>query len=187
MKIKELTTPLDKKTTELLKAGDLVHLSGTILTARDAAHKRLLSLLEEGKPLPVNLEEAVIYYAGPTPPRPGCIIGSAGPTTSSRMDRYTPALLEKTGFSAMIGKGNRSPEVTEAIKNHNSIYFTATGGAGALISTCIQSSEIICYEDLGPEAIYKLKVKNFPLIVAIDTLGNNLYTDGPEEYRQVYQ
>ena len=179
-------TPLDSAVIASLKAGDSVLLSGSILTARDAAHKRLMTLLDKNEPLPLDLKGQILYYSGPTPAAPGRVIGSAGPTTSSRMDRYAPTVMRSTGISAMIGKGNRSACVVKAMKDCGCIYFAATGGAGALISTCILSSEIICYEELGPEAIYKLEVKDLPLIVAIDIYGSNLYQLGPEQYRINY-
>jgi len=169
-----ITTPLTEKVRKSLKAGDEILLSGTILTARDAAHKRLHDLLSKGKSLPVNLKGTVIYYAGPTPPRPGRPIGSCGPTTSSRMDPFTPELI-KLGLGAMIGKGDRSDEVIQAIKKHKCVYFLAIGGIGALLSTKVKSARAILYKDLGPEAVYKLEVKDFPLIVGIDSKGRNIY------------
>lgn len=175
MSIKKLTTPFDDNIVQTLKAGDQIHLSGIIYTGRDAAHKRLCDLLAEGKELPVDLDGQVIYFTGPTPPKPGQPIGSAGPTTSYRMDPYSPELIEKVNLKGMIGKGSRDDTVVNAMKEHQCVYFAATGGAGALISKCIVSSEIVCYEDLGPEAIRKLEVKDFPLIVAIDSDGNTLY------------
>lgn len=169
-----ITTPLTEDARKKLKAGDEVLLSGTILTARDAAHKRLCDLLKKGKRLPLNLKDAVIYYCGPTPARPGRPIGSCGPTTSSRMDSFTPQLI-KLGLGGMIGKGNRSDEVIKAIKKHRCVYFLATGGLGALLSTKVKSAKTILFNDLGPEAVYKLKVKDFPLLVGIDSKGNNVY------------
>ena len=157
-----------------LRAGDEVLLTGVILTARDAAHKRLCDTLKKGKPLPLNLKDAVIYYCGPTPARPGRTIGSCGPTTSSRMDPFTADLIE-LGLGGMIGKGGRSDEVRLAIKRHKCVYFLATGGIGALLSTKVKSAKVILYNDLGPEAIYKLDVKDFPLIVGIDSKGNDIY------------
>lgn len=179
--IKNITTPLKEEVTMNLKAGDSVLLSGTIYTARDAAHARLIKLLDDGQKLPINLEDQIIYYVGPTPEKPGEIIGSAGPTTSYRMDSYTPRLLD-LGLKGMIGKGARSEGVIESIKKNKSIYFGAIGGAGALISKCITSSEVIAYDDLGAEAIRKLEVKDMPLVVIIDTKGNNLYEIGKNEY-----
>lgn len=178
---KNISTPLREEVTTTLKAGDSVLLSGTIYTARDAAHGRLIKLLDDGKELPINIEDQIIYYVGPTPEKPGEIIGSAGPTTSYRMDSYTPQLLD-LGLKGMIGKGARSEEVIESIKKNKSIYFGAIGGAGALISKCITSSEVIAYDDLGAEAIRKLEVKDMPLVVIIDTEGNNLYEIGKNEY-----
>lgn len=170
-----ITTPLQPAIVESLRAGDEVLISGQIFTARDAAHKRLTELIENRTPLPVNLTNQIVYYTGPTPAQPGKVIGSAGPTTSSRMDPYTPTLIKSGGIRGIIGKGNRSPEVKKALIDFGCTYFVAIGGAGALLSKCITSSEIICYEDLGAEAIYKLTVKDFPVIVAIDTEGNSVY------------
>jgi len=169
-----ITTPLTEDARKRLKTGDEVLLTGTILTARDAAHKRLCELIRKGRPVPLNLKDAVIYYTGPTPARPGRAIGSCGPTTSSRMDPFAPALM-KLGLGAMIGKGDRSDEVISAIKKHKCVYFIATGGIGALLSTKVRSAKVILYNDLGPEAVYKLEVKDFPLIVGIDSKGNNIY------------
>lgn len=172
-----IRTPLTIDIRKSLKAGDEVLLTGTILTARDAAHKRLSDIIRKGKSLPINLKDAVIYYCGPTPARPGRAIGSCGPTTSSRMDHFTPDLL-RLGLGGMIGKGDRSGEVVGAIKKYGSVYFLALAGAGALLSTKVRSSKAILYNDLGPEAIYKLEVKDFPLIVGIDSKGNNIYAKG---------
>lgn len=171
---KYIQTPLTKEIAGTLHAGDYVFLSGTIYSARDAAHKRLTESLEKGEALPLPLENEVIYYLGPTPARPGQVIGSAGPTTSSRMDKYAPALLE-LGQTGMIGKGRRSDAVIASMKKNTAVYFAAVGGAGALLSKCIKKAEIIAYEDLGAEAIYKLEVEEFPVIVVIDCQGNNLY------------
>lgn len=170
-----ITTPLQDTIVESLRAGDEVLISGTIFTARDAAHKRLAELIENDIPLPVELKNQIIYYTGPTPAQPGKVIGSAGPTTSSRMDPYTPALIKASGMRGIIGKGNRSVEVKKALVDLGCIYFVAIGGAGALLSKSITASEIVCYDDLGAEAIYKLTVTDFPVIVAIDTEGNNVY------------
>jgi fumarate hydratase subunit beta len=170
-----ITTPLQPSIVESLRAGDEVLISGTIFTARDAAHKRLTELIENNKPLPIELKNQIIYYTGPTPAQPGKVIGSAGPTTGSRMDPYTPLLIKSSGLRGIIGKGNRNSDVKKALVDFGCIYFVAIGGAGALLSKCITSSEIVCYEDLGAEAIYKLTVKDFPVIVAIDTEGNNVY------------
>jgi fumarate hydratase subunit beta len=178
-----LTFPLvNKEILAPLRAGDPILLSGTIYTARDAAHKRFMKLLEKGRPLPVNLENQALYYCGPTPPTKTSVIGSAGPTTSSRMDIYTPDILRKTGLAAMIGKGDRGPAVIEAIKERGAVYMAAIGGAGALISSRIKSSKVICYEELGTEAVHKFEVESLPLIVAIDSKGNDLYELGPKEY-----
>jgi fumarate hydratase subunit beta len=177
-----LTTPLSLQDVESLRAGDRVLLSGTVYTARDAAHARLVALLAEGKPLPFTPEGQVIYYVGPTPPRPGRPIGSAGPTTSGRMDSYTPALLA-AGLRGMIGKGSRSAEVREAMVKHKAVYFGATGGAGALLARRIRSAEVVAWEDLGPEAVRRLVVEDFPLVVIDDVHGNDLYEEGAARYR----
>ncbi len=178
----KLTTPLKVSELEKLKAGDTVKISGTIYTARDAAHARLVKLLEEGKELPFNPEGQIIYYVGPTPGRPDSIIGSAGPTTSYRMDPYAPSLIE-VGLKGMIGKGGRDAGVKEAIKKHKAVYFAAVGGAAALISQSIKKSEVIAYDDLGAEAIRKMEVKDFPAIVINDIYGNDLYEIGRAEYQ----
>lgn len=171
----KLTTPLSLETVRDLKAGDRVLLSGVIWTGRDQAHKRLVALLDEGKPLPCDLEGQVIYFVGPCPARPGMPIGSAGPTTSYRMDAYSPRLLAECGLRGMIGKGGRTAPVIEAMKQHGAVYFAATGGAGALIARCVKKCELIAFPDLGPEAIYRLEVENFPLVVATDANGETLY------------
>lgn len=171
---KQLQTPLTKEKVKTLHAGDYVYISGTIYSARDAAHKRLTEALEKGESLPLPLENEIIYYLGPTPARPGQVIGSAGPTTSSRMDKYAPELLS-LGQTGMIGKGRRSDAVIASMKKNTAVYFAAVGGAGALLSKCIKKAEVLAYEDLGAEAIYKLEVENFPVIVVIDCEGNNLY------------
>ena len=169
-----IKAPMDEKIVSSLHAGDYVYISGTIYTARDAAHKRLYESLQEGKEIPLELQNNIIYYLGPTPAKEGQVIGSAGPTTSSRMDKYTPLLIKK-GLKGMIGKGKRSPEVIEAMMKDKAVYFASIGGAGALLSKCIKKSEVIAYDDLGTEAIRKLEVENFPAIVVIDCEGNNLY------------
>jgi len=169
-----IRTPLDELDARKLTAGDKILLSGTIYTARDSAHKRMIEMLEEGTKLPFQLEGAVIYYAGPTPPKPGRIVGSIGPTTSYRMDPYTPTLIHK-GLRGTIGKGPRNEEVAGAMAEHGAVYFAATGGVAALISKAVRSMEIIAFEDLGPEAIRKLEVEDMPLIVAQDSKGGNLY------------
>ncbi|MBQ8618775.1 MAG: Fe-S-containing hydro-lyase [Clostridia bacterium] len=166
-----------------LRAGDSVLLSGTIYTGRDAAHKRLCALVSEGKALPFDIKNQVVYYAGPCPAKPGDAIGSCGPTTSYRMDAYAPMLCD-LGLIGMIGKGQRSQAVIEAIKRNGGVYFAATGGAGALIATCVKSAEVIAFDDLGTEAIRRLTVENLPLIVAIDAGGGNLYEQGPVHYRK---
>lgn len=171
---KKLTLPLMDEDIKGLKAGDSVLLTGTILTGRDAAHKRLFELIEQGKPLPVKLKGEVIYYVGPAPAKPGYAVGPAGPTSSYRMDKYTPALLD-LGLKGMIGKGARNDEVIESIVKNNCVYFAAIGGAAALIAKSIKAEEMICYEDLGTEAIRRYTVEDFPCIVAIDSEGNNVY------------
>jgi len=176
-----LTPPLTDEDVARLRAGDRVLITGTMLTGRDAAHKRLVDLIEKGEELPADLKGQIIYFVGPSPTRPGEAIGSAGPTTSYRMDAYSPILIEK-GLKGMIGKGSRSREVVESMVKHKAVYFAAVGGAAALISRRIVSSEILAYEDLGPEAIRRIKVKDFPVIVVNDTEGNDLYEQGVEEY-----
>lgn len=176
-----LTTPLSSEDTKMLKAGDTVFLNGTIYTARDAAHKRLVDLIEAGEALPFDLEGSVVYFVGPTPPKPGDPIGSAGPTTSYRMDTYSPTLL-KHGSKGMIGKGKRNQAVKDACVDYDGIYFGATGGAGALLGKQIKSAEVIAYPELGPEAIRKLEVVDFPVTVINDTYGNDLYQMGREQY-----
>ncbi|MDD2478679.1 MAG: Fe-S-containing hydro-lyase [Victivallaceae bacterium] len=171
----KISTPFDDAAIMALTAGQQVLLSGVIYTARDAAHKRLCDLIANKQPLPVDLKGAALYFVGPSPPKPGYVIGSAGPTTSYRMDAYSPILIEHTGLKAMIGKGNRSPEVQKSMQQYRCVYFAATGGAAALIAKSIVKCEVVCYEDLGPEAIHRLEVKDFPLLVAIDCHGNNLY------------
>ena len=173
---KHLTLPLSKEDAQNLRAGDYVYLSGEMFTARDAAHKRMDEALNESKTLPINIEGTTIYYMGPSPAREGRPIGSAGPTTAGRMDKYTPRLLD-LGLRCMIGKGKRTLEVKEAIVRNKAVYFAAVGGAGALLSKAITSSEVVAYDDLGTEAIRKLTVKDFPVIVVIDSLGNNLYDE----------
>lgn len=180
---KRVTTPLTQEKVKDLKAGDRVLLTGTIYTARDAAHKRLIDLLIENKPLPINVKDEIIYYVGPSPAKPGIVIGSAGPTTSYRMDPYAPKLLD-LGLRGMIGKGSRGQEVIDAIIRNDAVYFGAIGGAAALIGKSVKSSEIVAYEDLGAEAIRKLEVEDLPIIVIIDSEGNNLYELGQEEYKK---
>ncbi len=178
---KHIKTPITENTTKDLKAGDYVYITGTIYVARDAAHKRMAEALERGEELPIDIRDAAIYYMGPSPARDGRPIGSAGPTTASRMDKYTPTLLD-LGEKAMIGKGKRTKEVIEAIVRNHAVYFAAIGGAGALLSKCIKKSEIVCYADLGAEAIRKIEVEDFPVIVVIDSEGNNLYETAVKEY-----
>lgn len=179
---KKIITPLTDEIITDLRCGDIVEITGVIYTARDAAHKRLVELIKEGKELPFDIKGAVIYYVGPTPAKPGEVIGSAGPTTSYRMDPYAPFLLER-GLKGMIGKGKRSKEVRDAIVKYKGIYFASTGGAAALLAKHIKSAEIIAYEDLGPEAIRKLYVENFPAIVVNDIYGNDLYEEGVKKYK----
>lgn len=173
---KYITTPLTEEKVSGLKAGDYVYISGTVYTARDAAHKRIYEAMLKGEQIPLELQDNIIYYLGPSPAREGQIIGSAGPTTSSRMDKYTPLLLEH-GLKGMIGKGRRSNEVIEAMNKNHAVYFAAIGGAGALLSKCIKKAEVIAYEDLGTEAIRKLEVENLPVIVVIDENKKNLYDE----------
>jgi fumarate hydratase subunit beta len=176
-----LKTPLTDADLEKLRAGDKVLLTGVIYTGRDAAHKRLFDLLKEGKPLPIDLKGQVIYYVGPAPAKPGQVIGSAGPTTSGRMDAYSPKLMEM-GLKGMIGKGMRKKEVVEAMKKYKAVYFAATGGAGALLAKAVKKAQVVAYEDLGPEAINRLEVEDFPVIVVNDTKGNDLYEEGMRKY-----
>jgi fumarate hydratase subunit beta len=180
----KITTPLTDEVIEKLHAGDAVEITGTIYVARDAAHKRLIAALDTGEELPFDSQGQIIYYMGPSPARPGRPIGSAGPTTSYRMDPYTPRLLEE-GLKGMIGKGNRSPEVQEALKKRKAVYFAATGGAAALIADSIKEAEIIAYEDLGAEALQKLRVEDFPVIVVNDIYGGDAYEEGKAKYRWV--
>ena len=177
----KITTPLTRETVRTLKAGDSCLISGVIYTARDAAHKRLCELVAEGKELPMDPKDSIIYFVGPTPAKPGQAIGSAGPTTSYRMDAYSPIMIEQ-GLTGMIGKGKRGPEVVAAMKEHGAVYFGAIGGCGALLSKCIKKAEIVAYEDLGAEAIRRLEVEDFPVIVIIDSEGNNLYESGRAAY-----
>ena len=181
---KHLTTPITEEISKNLHAGDYVYISGTIYVARDAAHKRMMEVLDRGEELPIDIKDSTIYYMGPSPSREGQVIGSAGPTTASRMDKYAPRLLD-LGSKAMIGKGKRSPQVIDAIIRNKAVYFAAIGGAGALISKCIKKSEVVCYDDLGAEAIRKLEVENFPVIVVIDSEGNNLYETAILEYKSM--
>ena len=181
---KHITVPFDKETAKSLKAGDYVYLTGVIYTARDAAHKRMDEVLSEGKELPLDIKNQMIYYMGPSPAREGRPIGSAGPTTASRMDKYTPALLE-LGMRGMIGKGRRTEAVRESMMKNQAVYFAAVGGAGALLSKSILQAEVIAYEDLGTEAIRKLEIKDFPVIVVMDCEGNNLYDMAIEQYKEI--
>jgi len=177
----KLTTPLTKEVIKTLCAGDSVMLSGVIYTARDAAHERMVREYKEGKPFPIDLKTSAIYYAGPCPAKPGEVIGSCGPTTAGRMDAYTPLLLDE-GLSVMIGKGARSKEVTDAIMRNTCVYLGAIGGAGALIAQSVKSAEVVCYDDLGTEAIRRLYVEDFPLVVLTDCCGNDLYKIGQKEF-----
>jgi len=180
-----LKTPLDEQTVLKLHAGDRVLISGTIYTARDAAHKRMIDLINQGKEMPFNIKGQIIYYVGPTPPKPGAAIGSAGPTTSTRMDAFTPTLLSK-GLKGMIGKGLRSQAVRDAIKQYNGVYFAAVGGAAAVISKSIKSSKLIAFEDLGTEAIRELVVEDFPAVVINDCYGRDLYLEGKNNYLKMF-
>ncbi len=173
--------PMSREEARSLKAGDSVLLSGVIYTARDAAHKRLCELADQGKALPMDVKDAVIYFVGPTPAKPGEVIGSAGPTTAYRMDAYSPTMI-RLGLTGMIGKGKRNEAVVSAMKEHGAVYFGAIGGCGALLSRCIKKAEVIAYEDLGAEAIRRLEVENFPVVVIIDSEGNNLYETGRADY-----
>ena len=186
METLQITSPIDAKTIEKLTVGTQVLISGVVYTARDAAHHRLTQSLDKGERLPVNLRGQTIYYVGPTPARPGQVIGSAGPTTSSRMDMYTPRLIA-AGIRAMIGKGNRSPAVRESLQKHKAIYLVAIGGTGALLAQCIKRAEVVAYEDLGTEAIRKLTVENFPAIVANDIYGEDIFEQGKAKYRREKQ
>ncbi|ERJ12596.1 Fe-S-containing hydro-lyase [Haloplasma contractile] len=177
----DITTPLTDEVVKQLKAGEKVKISGIIYTARDAAHKRLVELIKKGKKLPFDVDGQIIYYVGPTPSKPGQVIGSSGPTTSYRMDPYTEPLLEK-GLNGMIGKGPRNQEIKDALEKNNAVYFAAVGGAAALISKCVKRSEIIAYDDLGAEAIRKLEVKDFPAIVINDCYGNDLMEENIKKY-----
>ena len=178
---RHMNVPMTKEEAASLKAGDYVYLTGTIYTARDAAHKRMDEALDRGESLPFDIEGSIIYYMGPSPAREGRAIGSAGPTTASRMDKYTPRLLD-LGMGAMIGKGKRSKVVMDAIVRNGAVYFAAVGGAGAILSKCILSSEIVAYEDLGTEAVRRLAIQDFPVVVVMDALGNKLYETAVKEF-----
>ena len=178
---KHITLPLTEELAKSLKAGDSVYVTGTIYTSRDAGHKRMCEALARGEELPIDPKDATIYYVGPTPAKPGQVIGSAGPTTSGRMDAYAPTMM-RVGARGMIGKGARLPEVVEAMKECAGVYFGAIGGAGALLAKCIKKREMIAYEDLGAEALQKLYVEEMPLVVIIDSEGNNLYEEGRKAY-----
>lgn len=180
---KRITTPITEEITKDLKAGDYVYITGTIYVARDAAHKRMIEVLDRGEQLPIEIENATIYYMGPSPAREGRPIGSAGPTTASRMDKYAPRLLD-LGLGGMIGKGKRSQAVRDAIVRNKAVYFAAVGGAGALLSKCIKKADVIAYDDLGTEAIRRLEIEDLPAIVVIDSEGNNLYETAVKEYAE---
>ena len=177
----KIQAPMTREQARQLRSGDSCLLSGVIYTARDAAHKRLCALIEKGQKLPVELQDAVIYFVGPTPARPGQVIGSAGPTTSYRMDSYSPALIAQ-GQTGMIGKGRRNETVIAAMKEHGAVYFGAIGGCGALLARCVKKCEVVAYEDLGAEAIHRLEVEDFPVVVVIDSLGSSLYETGRAAY-----
>ena len=181
--IKKITAPLSKETVQSLRAGDSVRITGTIYTSRDAAHKRMIESLEAGNGLPIDVNGQVIYYVGPTPAKPGQVIGSAGPTTSGRMDKYAPTLIEH-GLAGMIGKGLRSQEVVDAMKKYGAVYFAAIGGAAVVISKSIKSYEVLAYDDLGAEALSRLTVEDFPAIVVIDAQGNDFYQEGRAKYQK---
>lgn len=180
---KKITTPITEEVIRDLRSGDYVYITGTMYVARDAAHKRMIEALDRGEELPIDIKDATIYYMGPSPARDGRPIGSAGPTTASRMDKYAPTLLD-LGEKAMIGKGKRTQEVIDAIVRNHAVYFAAIGGAGALLSKCIKKSEVVCYDDLGAEAIRKIEVEDFPVIVVIDSEGNNLYETAIKQYNR---
>ena len=180
---KKITTPITEEVTRDLRSGDYVYITGTMYVARDAAHKRMIEALDRGEELPIDIKDATIYYMGPSPARDGRPIGSAGPTTASRMDKYAPTLLD-LGEKAMIGKGKRTQEVIDAIVRNHAVYFAAIGGAGALLSKCIKKSEVVCYDDLGAEAIRKIEVEDFPVIVVIDSEGNNLCETAIKQYNR---
>jgi len=181
---RKITAPISKEVRESLKVGESVLISGVIYTARDAAHERMTRLYKEGQPFPIDLKDQVIYYAGPCPAKPGEVIGSCGPTTAGRMDAYTPMILDN-GLGAMIGKGARTKEVVEAIKRNSVVYLGAIGGAGALIAECIKEAEVVAYDDLGTEAIRRLVVEDFPVVVLMDCEGNDLYEIGQAEFREI--
>ena len=177
----EIKVPMSRETARSLKAGDRCLLSGVIYTARDAAHKQLCETVKKGEKLPFDIENATIYFVGPTPAKPGQVMGSAGPTTSYRMDAYSPTLIA-LGQTGMIGKGKRDHTVVQAMMEHGCVYFGAIGGCGALLSKCIKKAEVVAYPDLGPEAVHRLEIENFPVVVVIDAQGNNLYEEGPKAY-----
>lgn len=180
---RKITLPLTDEDARSLRAGDYVYLSGVIYTARDAAHKRMYDALENGESLPIEMQNNVVYYLGPTPARPGHVIGSAGPTTSSRMDKYAPKLLD-LGLKGMVGKGKRTQEVIDAVVRNGAVYFAAVGGAGALLSKCIKKADVVAYDDLGTEAIRRLEIENLPVIVVIDSEGTNLYATAAEQWKK---
>jgi len=181
--IKKITTPLTQDVVESLHAGDRAAITGVIYTGRDAAHKRMVQALAEGKELPLALDGEIIYFVGPCPAKPDQVIGSCGPTTSGRMDVYSPLLLDR-GLKGMIGKGRRSPSVVEAMQKNKAVYFAAIGGAAAVIAKTVKKAEVVAYEDLGPEAVYRLEVEDFPCIVVTDCAGNDIYVEGPQRYKR---
>ncbi len=181
--IKNITTPLTDEVVESLNCGDMINISGVIYTGRDAAHKIMTEKLDAGEPLPVDFNGQVIYYAGPTPAKPGHVIGSCGPTTSGRMDAYTPQMIEEGGLKGMVGKGPRSKEVVDSMVANKVVYFASIGGAAAVIAASVQECEVVAYDDLGPEAVRRLVVKDYPCVVAIDSRGNNIYETGPAQFR----
>ena len=180
----DVSTPLDPEQVAHLNCGDVVSLSGVVYTARDAAHARFVEALDHGRPLPVDLKGQVVYYAGPTPAPPGRVIGSCGPTTSGRMDRYTPRLIRECGLAGMVGKGPRSLDVVQAMAEAGAVYFAAVGGAAALIAQSVQECQVVAYDDLGPEAVRRLVVDAYPCVVAIDSRGRSIYDEGPAAFRR---
>lgn len=180
--IKRITTPFTEEQARALRAGDRVLISGVLLTGRDAAHKRIAETLKAGEPLPVDLRDQIIYYVGPSPAKPGAVIGAAGPTTSGRMDVYVPGFLRDLGLRGMIGKGYRNQTVRDALQEYSAVYFGAVGGLGALLSKRIKKAELVAYEDLGPEAIYRLEVEEFPVVVVNDSYGGDAYREGTAQY-----
>ncbi len=181
--IKQITTPLTDEVVNSLSCGDMISISGVIYTGRDAAHKIMTDALDAGEKLPADLSGQIIYYAGPTPAKPGRVIGSCGPTTSGRMDAFTPQMIEQAGLKGMVGKGPRSQEVIDSMVKNNVVYFASIGGAAAVIAESVKECEVVAYEELGPEALRRLVVEDYPCVVAIDSRGNNIYEDGPAQFR----